>query len=467
MQYTLLENLQKYFGHSDYLPGQKEIIENLFINKKHSLVLMPTGGGKSICYQLPAISFSGQSIVISPLIALMQDQVDKLRKKNIPASFINSSIGKKDRESRLESFVKGNTKILYVTPERFRKSAFVEAISNVKIDLLAIDEAHCVSDWGHDFRPDYSRISEFRKVIGNPLTIALTATATPEVQKDIIEKLGLNDSEVELYNHGIKRENLKLDAIDVYGEQEKLEEILKILEEYHGTGIIYFSLIKTLDRFSELLYKNKIPHLIYHGKLNNKDRRDIQREFIGGDDVLVLATNAFGMGIDKPDIRFIIHAELPGSIESYYQEIGRAGRDGKESICTLLFDQQDINLQMEFIKWSNPEAKFYARLYALLEDNIDEVNAGGTDYLREQLVFKNRGDFRLETALGILDRFNAIEGSLQKRDLRLTGEIPDLLFDEDWISEKLMSDQKRLLAMVNYFNEKGDRKEYLNRYFGV
>ena len=467
MKNILLENLEEYFGHNEYLPGQREIIENVFLEKKHSLVLMPTGGGKSICYQLPALCFEGQTIVISPLIALMQDQVDKLRKKEIPATFINSSIGKKDRESRLKAFVNGKIKILYVTPERFRKKEFVDSISKVNIDLLAVDEAHCVSAWGHDFRPDYSRIAEFRKLIGNPLTIALTATATPEVQKDIILKLGLEDNEVSKFNHGIERSNLKLETVDVYGEQEKLREILNVYRKFDGTGIVYFSLIKTLDRFSDLLHREKIPHLIYHGKLSNGERRFVQREFIDGEDQLVLATNAFGMGIDKADIRFIIHAELPGSIESYYQEIGRAGRDGKDSTCTLLFDQEDINLQMEFIKWSNPDSKFYARLYALLEDNIEEANAGGTDYLREQLVFKNRNDFRLETALGILDRFGAIEGSLHKKTLKLTENFPDLLFDESWISEKLMNDQKRLLSMVNYFNHEGSKKGFLNQYFGV
>ncbi len=459
------KHLEKYFGHSSFQDGQEAVIKTLIEEKKHCLLLMPTGGGKSICYQLPSLISEGQTIVISPLIALMQDQVSKLKAKNIPADFINSSISKEKKESRLRAFLAGKIKILYVSPERFRVRSFVSEISKANISLLAIDEAHCISSWGHDFRPNYSRTAEFRKIIGNPLTIVLTATATPIVQTDIIKSLGLEEDEIKIFNHGIDRPNLRLEALDTYSDDEKTAAILQALEHYSGAGIIYFSLIKTLENFSEMLERNKIPHIIYHGKLPHRQRRRTQKDFTDND-TLILATNAFGMGIDKHNLRFIIHAELPNSVESYYQEIGRAGRDGLGSLCLLLYCQEDISKQMQFIAWSNPDEKFYARLYAMLEDNIEKVNSEGSDYLREQLVFKNKNDFRLETALAMLERYGATQGSLQKSNLSLTGDFPEKLFDKDHLAKKLLSDQKRLLDMVNYYKEEKCRHAFIANYFG-
>jgi ATP-dependent DNA helicase RecQ len=474
--------LRSHFGYREFRPSQAAVIERTLAGK-HSLVLMPTGGGKSLCYQIPGLQLAEEArndpigrgmrvpltIVISPLIALMKDQVDGLSVKGIAATFINSTLGSQQREERYRRVAAGDYDLLYVTPERFRKPAFREAIAGRRIVLLAVDEAHCISQWGHDFRPDYSRLGEIRQLLEFPTTVALTATATAEVQQDIIAQLGLTPNECQIFQEGIGRPNLTLDVEPVWGEEDKLASIERMITDIMptqqtGSGIIYFTLIKTLESCSDQLRQRRIEHLIYHGDLSRDQRRGVQEQFLGQPRQIVLATNAFGMGIDKADIRFVMHAEIPGSLEAYYQEIGRAGRDGRAAQCCLLYDQHDLETQMEFIRWSNPDHDYVQRVHDFLSHELDALHAFGIEWLRERLHAKRKHDRRLETTLGLLERYGIIEGSLSPLRIAAVRELTTDLTDPQVRQLKLAAAQRRLLSLVQYVQAE-DRRQFLEQYF--
>ena len=461
---NLHELLKRHFEFSSFRGEQEEILRKVWANED-LLALMPTGMGKSLCFQFPAKIREGLVIVISPLIALMQDQVIKAKDLGISATCLNSTLTRDEREQRQERLAKGGYKLLYVTPERFRKPEFLKAIEGRKIQLLAVDEAHCISQWGHDFRPDYSRVGEFRELLGNPPTIALTATATPEVQKDILAKLRI--PEALIISAGIERPNLSLNVHDVYGIDEKIRAMVALRHQHGGTAIIYCSLIQTLKKISSSLNRLGLKHLVYHGDLSPQDRKRNQKAFISEEAPLMIATPAFGLGIDKANVRLLIHTEVPSTLESYFQEVGRAGRDGLESSCHLLYDQDDVSIQMEFLKWSHPEPEFIRKVYQLIEDNRLRINQEGFDFLREQMNFRNRRDFRVEAAVSILERWGCLEKSEDPFPFQCVHEPTAEQFAAENGPQILRAQNSKLLEIVRWATQNQEcRMNYIYKYFG-
>ncbi|MBC9706861.1 MAG: DNA helicase RecQ [Enterococcus sp.] len=361
------ELLKKYFGYDEFRPGQREIIQKV-MEHEDVLGIMPTGSGKSVCYQLPALMLDGLTIVVSPLISLMKDQVDAANQLGIAATFINSSLNGYETARRFQELEQREIQLLYVAPERFIMPDFIRSMQHWNVQLLAIDEAHCISQWGHDFRPSYLQMAEkLNELIQRPIIVALTATATIAVAEDIKRLL-----KIPVKNHiqtGFARENLRLQVIKDQKKEQYLVEYLRMNQKQ--SGIIYAATRKEVDRIYHLLKKFGFNAGRYHGGMSERERTKMQEAFLYDRVELLVATNAFGMGINKSNIRFVIHYQIPGSLEAYYQEAGRAGRDGLLSDAILLFAPQDIQIQKFFIQQSQREdsqkQKEYEKLKAMTE----------------------------------------------------------------------------------------------------
>ena len=359
--------LKETFGYDQFRTGQLSVI-NKVLAHKHALAIMPTGGGKSITYQLPAMMFEGLTLVISPLISLMKDQVDGLNTLGIPATFLNSTVDGQEQAQRMSDLRHGVYKMLYVAPERLEVPSFFSFVQQLPVDLIAIDEAHVLSQWGHDFRPSYLNILPLLSEIpGNPAILGLTATATERVRENLQELLGVSDDDTVLT--GFARDNL---ALKIVRNQDKRDYIAKYLRENADqTGIIYAATRKQVDELTAYLNKIGIHAARYHAGLSEKERQKQQEAFLYDESPVIVATNAFGMGINKPNVRYVIHYSVPGNIEAYYQEIGRAGRDGLPAEAILLYAPQDIHLQEFFVQKSEGSEAYKQNEY----DKIREMNA--------------------------------------------------------------------------------------------
>jgi len=365
--------LKQYYGYLSFKEGQRQIIESI-LKGSDTLGIMPTGGGKSICYQIPALLLPGITIVISPLISLMKDQVDALQVLGIPAIFINSSLTAKEVGERLLNARRGQYKLLYIAPERLESPRFLAMLASLTISLVAVDEAHCVSQWGHDFRPSYLAIASMLQEIKiRPVVAAFTATATHEVRQDIVSHLELNNPDI--YITGFNRPNLSFTIVRGENKQDFLQHYVQ--GHPHQAGIIYAATRKDVDRLCAFLQKRGAAAVRYHAGLSDQERRTNQEQFLYDDIGVMVASNAFGMGIDKSNVRYVIHYNMPKNIEAYYQEAGRAGRDGEPGECILLFSPQDIHIQKFFIEQSTLTPERQANEYHKLQAIVDYCHTSG------------------------------------------------------------------------------------------
>ena len=374
---------------------------------RDTLVILPTGGGKSLCYQVPALVLPGLTVVVSPLISLMKDQVDALLARGLPAAFINSSLTSSEVADRMARAQRGELRMLYVAPERFDVPGFAERLKAIGISLLAVDESHCISEWGHDFRPSYLRIRDVRARLGGPPTVALTATATPEVRRDIATQLALRTPETIIT--GFDRTNLSYHVVRTRTDDDKDVALVQTLREHDGLAVVYAATRRAVDRITQVLESARIRAVGYHAGLDDSHRREVQDAFMSERVRAIVATNAFGMGIDKPNVRVVVHHAMPGTLEAYYQEAGRAGRDGKPSTCVLLHAFQDRFTHEFFIKGAYPDRKLVEAVYETLRRHSDDRGVVQLEASAVPALVGGRSSEReAESALRVLEQHGLV-----------------------------------------------------------
>ncbi|HXI60219.1 MAG TPA: ATP-dependent DNA helicase RecQ [Polyangia bacterium] len=458
-----LVKMREVFNLRGLRPGQAEIMESVLAGRD-TLAIMPTGSGKSLTYQLPALVLDGPTLVVSPLLALIEDQVGKLKAAGVPVARIDSTRTAKERAADLQAVRDGTIKLVLITPESINSPTVQDALAGVKFSLFCVDEAHCVSQWGHDFRPAYLGLRRAAQVLGRPPILGLTATATPAIGDDVLVQLGMKDAKV--CRVSFHRPNLAFDVRKVAGEADKLRQLGKLIQRLRRPGIVYCSTVRAVDDLYVALRHGKIPVERYNGKMTTDEREKAQASFMQpGRKVVMLATNAFGLGVDKPDIRYIIHYQMPGSPESYVQEAGRAGRDGKPARCVLLFQPDDIAIQEHFLKEAHP-TKSQARMVA--EGLYAWSDEGKEVSVRDLALSMALPERRVRVILSVLEAMGVAK---EVKAARWEGVEPKPTREQidkaaSVFEARRISDRRRLAALLGYMNTQRCRVQMMRAYFG-
>lgn len=463
----LRASLRANFGFEGFYPGQEEVVSRV-LRGQDTLAILATGAGKSLTYQLPALMLEGTTVVVSPLIALMKDQLDMLRERGIEAVVaINSTLSEEQEVRARERIRSGAIKIAYTTPEKLEDEAFLSLLQSIRVPLFVVDEAHCISQWGHDFRPAYLALGGAIKKLGEPTVLALTATATPSVREDILRQLGIED--VKPIVRGFDRPNLIYEARKADKEADKvkiLERLFTGSDALEGTGIIYTATIKNaLEVQSYLSQHLNMPAAVYHSKLHKEDRTSVQNVFMSETIRAVVATNAFGLGIDKPNIRFVVHYDLPGSLEAYTQEAGRAGRDGLPSRCVLIYRMSDTRVQNYFLTGKYPDVEEVQRVFGTIEVFGEQAGGVAMTDLRKILQLPLT---KLKVILALLKKSGYIETS-GKSAYGLTEAVRknrSLVLSLANYETKKSYDQSKLAMMLQYAETTSCRRRFILNYFG-